>query len=328
VIIVGLITVNACSEKNQHLKNIEEKKKHYQSLKKFRSLPVDNRIQLAPSMTLDKLIAFDKSNNIITDGYTAILPNLKEVNIFKKYLTLLPKSHQDIINEKLLAIYFIDNFSGAALIDWVVGEDKEIYFYLFLNRKLLDTPLDDWLTYKSNSIYKKGTTSIKVDTNTDHLALLYALLHEGAHMLDYQYQLTPYTDNTHYYFIEKKVDPSEFTRGVWDSINKALGDYGFLNEVNINTYRMYSNRKPINNSLLKLHFSKLKESPFVSFYSTNSWSDDFADASTYFILESRLEGEINISLLENGSNIESFKPTNEPAFLKRKIYFKNIYSEN
>ena len=59
-------------------------------------------------------------------------------------------------------------------------------------------------------------------------------------------------------------------------------------------------------------FSRLKKTPFVSFYSGSSWNEHLADYVSYYHIEKKLGGTITMDLLIQGSVVDSYTPLKTP----------------
>ena len=72
-------------------------------------------------------------------------------------------------------------------------------------------------------------------------------------------------------------------------------------------------------------FAQLKNTPFVSFYSGTSWNEDFADYLTYYHIEKKLGGSVNVELLQAGQVIDRYAPTKTPVAKEREKFVQRLY---
>lgn len=291
-------------------KMLEAKREAFRYFEPNLSLPLAGRVQTMPADSLQSIIAFDRSIGIKNTDYKprTVLP--ADIALFSEYVQLLPEKYKKTLSEKLLAVHFVDNFSGAGLTDWYVDKKGEMYYYMILNSALLTESIDDWLTYKENSYFAQDPASfvVRVHTGTKYKALLYALLHEGGHILDYEYGINPYLDPLHKKVIGNAKEVSAFTRGVWNKQRMPVREYDIENRDQLNVYGIFRDKKPISPARLPSMFSQLIGTPFVSFYAGTAWQEDFADLITYYHIEKKLGGSIVLELLENGGVVNSCSP--------------------
>lgn len=305
---LSAVVVNA--DDSADAKMLESKLGAFQYFKPNLSLPLAGRVQTMPADSLKSIIAFDRSNGIKNTDYKprTVLP--ADIALFAEYVKLLPEKYKATLSEKLMAVHFVDNFSGAGLTDWFVDEKGEMYYYMILNSALLTESLDDWLTYKENSFFAQDPVSfiVQVHTGTKYKSLLYALLHEGGHILDYEYRINPYLDPLHKKAIGNAKEVSDFTKGVWKKQKTPLKEYDIENRERLNIYGIFKDKKPISPARLPYMFSQLIDTPFVGFYASTAWHEDFADLITYYHIEKKLGGSIVVELLENGGVVNSYFP--------------------
>jgi hypothetical protein len=192
----------------------------------------------------------------------------------------------------------------------VVDGEGHVYYYMVFNSAQLTTSLDDWLSLKDNSPFDDSTTSptIKVQTQTNYKALLYGLLHEGAHVIDYEQGITPYVDALHKQLKNLDRESSAFTTGVWVNQKTPKAEYDFDHRNKLNFYRIFSRLALIPRAEMPALFAQLKQTPFVSFYSGNSWNEHLADYVAYYHIEKKLGGTITMSLSNQGSVVDSYVP--------------------
>ena len=310
---IGLFTplLSSCSSGSaSNQAAIEARKAQFQKLKPNLSLPLISRVQRMPTNLIEANQAFDKSIGISSGPYQARAATDDELALIKSYIALLPPVLQTVLADKLLGFYLVDNFPGGALTDWVVDGEGRVYYYMVFNSAQLTTSLDDWLSLKDNSPFDDSDTglSIKVRTQTEYKALLLGLLHEGAHVLDYEQSITPYVDTLHKYLKNLKRENTEFTSGVWITHKTPKAEYDFAHRSKMNFYRIFSHMKLIPRAEMPALFAQLKQTPFVSFYSGSSWNEHLADYFTYYHFEKMLGATITLELLNQGKVIDRYAP--------------------
>jgi hypothetical protein len=307
---------------------LQEKLKLFQRFQPNLALPLAERAQTIPDDFLKILIDYDKSIGIKNTNYKAHPLSPEEAAMFGEYLKLLPGRYRTTFSNKLMAVYFVDNFSGAGLTDWLVNENGDFYYYTILNGSLLTESLDDWLTYRENSFFTPGSEfSIRVRTGTDFKALMYGFLHEGGHIVDIEYHVTPYLDPPHKKFIKQESEVSDFTRGVWEGQKTPVAQYKFNNQGTLNVYGIF-NRELVPASEMETMFLQLDKTPFVSFYAGSAWYEDFADFITYHYIDKKLGGSITVELYKGEKMVKRLAPTRRRINDERKRIMKAFTSQD
>jgi hypothetical protein len=313
---LALLLLSACSPFNSQEKSaLDWKRGLFQRLQSNLSVPVSARIQKMPPDMLKVLQDYDQSIGMRrSDQYVARMATVQELALINSYIALLPYSYQNIFNKKLLAVYLVDGLSGAGLTDWVIDRDGHTYYYQVFNSSLLKVSLDDWLTYKENAYFESSVTSpaIRVQTNTAYKALMYGLLHEGAHIVDFELGVTPFMDPLHRRLNGRAKETSAFTDAVWLQRTQPATRYEFKRRGDLNVYGEFANKGLLPRYELAEMFSQLIQTPFVTFYSGTSWNEDFADSMTYQLIEKRLGGAVSVDLVSQGKIIEHYEPVKTP----------------
>lgn len=326
-----LLLFPACN--NTHITEekyfLNVKKELFNSLEDNLSKPFIERVHEIPADLLKNLQMSEQSMGITgTDKYIAHTPTAEELDLINSYINLLPPAHQAAFSKKVLAIYFIDNFSSAGLTDWCIDSKGKFYYFMFLNSSLLARSIDDWLSYRENSTFDKSSEwpIIRVRTQTDFKALMYVLLHEGAHVVDYELGITPFIDPIHKKLSGRTQKITPFTDGVWTLQNKPVTKYDFKHRTDVNFYEMIPARGLIPRPQLPVMFSRLKKTPFCSFYAASAWYEDLAEYVTCYHIEKKLNGSVIIELLREGKVIDSYEPVKSPESQKREKTIQVFYN--
>jgi hypothetical protein len=307
---------------------IDAKKKLLGQLRANLGMPLSQRIQAIPLNLLESTRAHDRSIGIDNaSAYAARTPSEAERALVMQYIDLLPPAVQRIFRAKLLAIYLVDGFAGAGLTDWVIDGDGESYYYLIFNSALLEQPLDAWLSYKDNSVFDDASMhpAIRVRSQTPYKALLYGLLHEGAHVADYELGLTPYVEPLHRKLSKRLPHANAFSGAVWAEHGRPLGQFDFPHRADMNVYRIFTRKALVPRSELPAMYERLRASPFVSFYSASTWNEHLADFLTYHHIEHKLGGNIRVELVDEGKLLGSYEPMRQPMAQRLAPVLKVFY---
>lgn len=284
------------------------------------SQPLSARVQLMPANILTAIQEDDRAIGIANTGqYAPRSATSAELSYIDTYFKRLPASYQNAFSKKVLSIYLVDNFAGAGMTNWLVDLDGNTYYYIVFNTAILNFSIDDWISYKENSIFDSPSSSptVRVHSGISYKALMYGLLHEGAHVLDYERGVTPFVDPHFYKIMRHTRESTEFTQGVWQQRIIPESRYDFMHRADMNVYAEFAKKGLIPRSDLAAMFSKLTQTPFVTFYSGTSWAEDFADYMTYKYMESGLGGKVKVELIRDGMVIDCYEPLKTPSSLKR-----------
>jgi hypothetical protein len=327
--ITCLLLVPAWAADKTEDPDLKERLARFKSLEPNLALPLAERVQKASDEYLNFLIAFDKSIGIKNTDYKAHAPTAADKELLTQYVALLPAQYQKTFNKKLMVVYFIDNFAGAGLTDWVIDDKGEFHYYMILNGALLTQSLDAWLTLRENSFFTGATKtpSIRVRTATAYKALLYGLLHEGGHVVDIEYHITPYVEEAHKNYIKQKKDVTNFTREVWLGHNKPEAAYDFKNRDKLNVYGIF-NKDLIPAAEMTDMFLQLTDTPFMSFYAGTAWHEDFADLVTYHYIDEKLGGTMVVELLDGKGVVRRYLPAKRMQTKKRQKILEDFIGKD
>lgn len=214
-LIISVILSSCVSQKQEDLfikvKSIPAK--NYSSYSFNPDSTLLSRVRDTPDFILDYLKNMDT-----VDYYTSYTPTSEEMDLIEEYLDLLPPLNRKIMKEKLLGIYFVSNFTGSGMADYAVDDDRNIYTLLFLNPDTLKVRINEWMDYRENTsfIEENDEIRIEVECGNNYLALLYILLHESTHIVDYINSITPYTEWTSSQIRKEHVNMNnKFIKGIW-----------------------------------------------------------------------------------------------------------------
>jgi len=267
--------------------------------------PIVSRIQETPDSILDNLKAWDD-----VDYYTSYTPTEAEGSLIEEYIGFLPPLHREIMQEKLIAIYFVKDLIGSGIADYVLDEENNLYNILILNPASLTASLSEWMTYREQSCFISDTDdlSVTVDCGSEYTGFLYALLHESTHIVDYQYRITPYTES-HLPAVLNEGAPksTDFTKGIWDGYSEPSKPYrkDFRGDV---TFYGLGNGPRLPLSDAPAVYRDLQETPFASLYGSMSWAEDYAELVTWHYMTEVLNQPYRILLNQGGEEIFRYSP--------------------
>lgn len=293
----------SCSNKNyKQLKNNPTKQLSNYNYNLESSIA--DRMQSCPAHVLDYFSKIDKRDN-----YNVYIPTKEEKTKFEKCLNLLPTEIIHLMDEKLIGIYFIENFMGSALTDYVLDENNNMYNIMIINPNVLDYTISELLTEKESTCFLNDpTVEIKVNVGNNLPGLLLMLLHEGFHICDYNNKLTPYVHRTITLFDKDYQKPSKniWTSEIWDRYYLIKKEYDFEQRQSITFYGLQGGPY-IDKSEAFQVYENLSKTPFVSLYSTLTWAEDAAEFFTFQYLKKYLNIDYSITVTTE-NRTETFEP--------------------
>lgn len=278
---------------------------------------IDSRIQQIPEMLLKAWRKWDGKN-----FYKAYTPNEDEIKIIREAIAQLPPLTKQAMKERLVGLYFISDFMGLGVTDWILDKDNNVYTYIIINSDTLKKDISELLTWKENTCFVNDDPAykIKVDVDLNKNGFLYILLHESAHAADYIFNLTPFTEP---YFKKRQQRPNtsaetSFTANIWSDYNKSINEYPFRDAVSF-----YGISKPPSMKISDAPsiYKELNKSPFISLYGSLSWAEDLAEFLSFYHLTKKMSAHYRINLYRSGELLYSIEPVKNELVNSR---FKNL----
>ncbi len=263
------------------------------------------RVQDAPDFAIQYL------RNM--DGRTDYRPYrllVSERLMLSNYLELLPSYFVDTFKNDLVGIYFIDNFMGSGLADYIVDADGNMKTVLFINPATMKNDISKWLTYKENTCFiKDPATSVDVWCGTNYTGLLYILLHEGTHVVDYMRRLTPYVEKTTREILGQKSKATPFTAKIWKDYRLPVKKYDYPLRNKADFYGFGGGPHFSVTNALRM-YQALGKTPFASIYGSMSWAEDMAELAAFYHMTVKLglPYEIRLRKKEVVVQVFEFKP--------------------
>jgi len=286
---------------------------------------VISRVQTAPDFLLAYLKKIDKK-----DVYSPYMPTRDEMAMIEDYLEKLPPLHKRVLQERLIGIYFVNNFWGSGMADYVLGDRDELYTIMIINPETMKHDMTAWMTYRENTIYKKDDASIKitVDCGTLYTGLMYALLHETTHIVDYVMNFTPYPDKD-MQLLGKTRPETDFVKNVWADFKRPEARYDVPKRKDITLYGFKNGPHLSLKDAVPL-YERLSQTPFPSLCGWIAWPEDFAEYVTWSYFTKKLNQPYSISVYENDKSVFMFAPLSSKLVGERGRTIQNIYvkSEN
>ena len=309
--IMLIVYLASCANEQQKaIKKLREEPAYrLESYGKNLDVRLEDRIFEAPEFLLDYLKRLDK-----TDLYKPYTISSSDKYELQKCIRGLPEKIKRVLDMKLLGIFFIDEFFGGGLTDYVFDRDGSLHSIIILNPKILKSSMSDWINFRDNSIFNEtNDITVKSVCKPKKMQLLQTLVHEIGHVYDFHSHITPYADSG--LTILKKSDITPFIDNVWAGYDKPVKEYDFPNRDRMSFYGLGDKR--IDSAHAAEMYKNLLNTPFSSLYGALSWGEDFAESFTWFYLKRRFGIEYTVSVHSHETLIVEFSPSKNKSLDQR-----------
>lgn len=270
--------------------------------------PLDSRIGPCPPELLQGLRDEDGRPD-----YEDYAPTAAELKLFRDTVAVLPAGIRRVLQTRLLGLHFVRNFTGSGLTSWVPGGSRGSHVWMVLNSSLFRTSLSDTLTARERSPFK-GDAMLRVDLGGEYKGLLYALLHEGTHAVDYVSGITPYTEELVPVALRRE-DRLKASWDVWKTYRLPRKAADFPLRDKLRFFGLGTGPLLAAKDAPRL-FKGLAGSPFPSAYAARSWAEDAADLATFYHLTVVMKLPYFITV-GAGPKTLRLEPMRSPAVRKR-----------
>lgn len=322
-ILVLIFSLSSCTNKSdeEFHKSLD---KPFRKLASYGFEPgssIIDRVGETPEFVLSEWMNEDKRQD-----YSSYAPGRDEMEIIKTCLGLIPDLHKRVLNERLVGIYFINNFMGSGLCDWLVDEEGKVYCYIAFNPEVFQSDISGLITKKENTPFIPDKTNISVQINCGdkHPGFLYILLHESTHAVDYIMGITPYTSPWFSKLKKKHPKTTPFIKDIWKDYNHPLEKYDFEMRTSLKYYGLFGGPE-INISDARALYSRLSKTPFASMAGSVNWAEDLAEFLTFYHLTEKLKTSYSITVLENRKPIFIYEPMKNSRLKKRFPVMSQFY---
>jgi len=283
--------------------------------------PLAARTAGPPAVLLDYLKKLDRSPE-----YEPYLPGVKELEAVSQALSKLPPLHREVMRSRLVGMYFIKNFRGSGLTDWVVDAENNVYAIMVFNASVFSKSISALLTEREQTCFIPDDPSyeVSIDCGTRYGAFMYILLHESTHLVDYVKNITPFTDPQVKKYLRIRPTETNITRDIWKEYDVPRSSFIFTHRV-----VFYGFASPgLKISEAERVYSELSGSPFISLYGSQSWAEDLAELATFYHLSRTLNQPYVIRVAKSGKNLLTLYPLNAPEVKKRLPMIQKYFYSN
>ena len=321
LILFCFVLFSSCNTFKHNEHNIEDLKKLPFNRTNFYNgnlnVPIEERIVLAP----DNVIEFNQQMDG-RDNYSPCYSfSADDKKLFMDYFSLLPAGVRSEVEEKVIAIYFIDNYAFGGMTYPVFDESDNLYAVLYFNSQLLRQSLSQWFEFRENSYFNENKNyRIEVDFNKEHYALLHTLTHEAAHVYDQYNGNTPYVQPG--FRSISTLEPTAFTKDIWLDYRQAVKKYDYPYRTKLSAYG-YGKKQ--NKALSVKIYENLRNTPFVSIYGSASWAEDFAETFFFGFMNDVLDTQCVFTVYKNDKPVMSFNPMENPSVKARLELISDLF---
>ncbi len=297
--------------------------RHFENFRFNPALEFHRRVADPPAFILKYVRELDKKE------YTSYKVTEKELKIIEAAVKQLPPMLRRMLKERVLEVYFINDFLGSGMTDWLVDSAKKIYCVMYFNPVTLKMDMSEWLSYKEKTCFIMDDKDIDITVNAGnkYSAFLGILLHEAVHVADYALNITPYVeDNTRALSIVKgeRIKESAFTKGIWNSLDTPAEKFDFKERRKISFYTLGGGPK-LHISEAAAIYREFSATPFVSIYGSMSWAEDICEYLLFYHLTRRLGQPYVLTVLRNGNAMYTLEPMKSAAVQKRGAFMEQFY---
>ena len=265
--------------------------------------------------------------------YTSYTPTQEDLLVIRKSLDALPPSFKKALSQRVVGLYFVNNFQGNGFTEWLRDKKGKKYFFMAFNPRTLKKNISELLTEKESSCFMPestplNSTMIYIDGGTDQKAFVAILLHETAHVIDGLNRITktselgPPENGVMYNPYKYKL----FNYSVWDSAKTPVNIYNLPQRELLAFYGSNGGPKISITQAPELYY-ELKTTPFASLYGSQTSGEDFAELLMFYHLTQKLRQPYKITVIENGRKVVEYEPMKNPLVMERFFFLEQFYRE-
>jgi hypothetical protein len=247
--------------------------------------PLEDRASSAPESLLERFgkdLNVKVSAHVITPGERLTLTNA---------LAQLTPFQREVLRNRLHAIYFIDGMPNNALTFPDGGSTAEPKYSIAVRAGALHETVSELVTRKERTLFASAGSKLSVAVDGGSLnAMVYVLLHETTHIVDFTVNATPDPDH-----------PSgnhPLVGGIWQDGRTPADEY--RPPILMSIFWRTGRAMPIMRAADL--YDALGRTPFISVYASCDSHDDLAELVAWTELTGRLHQPYRI-LISNGTNV-------------------------
>jgi hypothetical protein len=278
---------------------------------------LESRVRNTPSSIL-KLFTDAKFSKPTDHALTA-----EERRKLSEAFAALPPLHQRILSERLRSINFLDGMPNTGLTSTVNPDEPYRLFDITIRAGVFRETASQWLTEKERSCFDAAGSPLSVSIEAGETgALVFVLLHEATHIVDFCLGLTPPHPSEKEKRAERNTSPTGFTRDVWSENRVPVPAYRDpLRE----SVRFYVGGKKLPIARAEEVYTSLRRTPFVSLYGASNWNDDLAEYATVYHWTEVMKQPYRIVIRKEGHDTFVYEPMKSDLVRSRLDQMKRFY---
>ncbi len=279
------------------------------------------RVNVSSDIVMGYLEDFDDPDG----NYSLYEPAETELKLLDGYFHLLPARYQEILTERLVGVYFVENFHGSGMADYVLSQDGKVYAILVLNPIVFEKDISGLLTWKERTNFRPDESgyNVRIEVTGDYSGLLYILAHECTHIVDYVDRVTPYVEPVFLTLWGKAEGTFTFTEQYWSDYDKVKTRLEYKDRLDF--YGTEENKK-IPDMEIPSVYEELETTLFVSLYSYLNWAEDLAEYCAMYLIARTLGLSYTIRVAQSDITLLEYRPFDNPAVLARAKYLDFLVS--
>jgi hypothetical protein len=239
-------------------------------------------------------------------------------------LKALPPLHRRVLSERLRGLSFPDGIPNTALTSTVNSDEPFRIYDIAINAAILGKTVSEWLTEKERTCFNEAGSSLRVsiEAGSDVDALIYVLLHEATHVVDYSQAITPPLSAGGLSWVTDKRPGSPFTEGIWRDL--SLPAPAFRDPLR-ERLRFYTGNAALPVDKAQQVYESLRRTPFVSLYGGRNSLDDLAEYVSVYHLTEVLKQPYRIVIRRNDEEVFAYEPMKCDLVRRRIGQMKRFY---
>ena len=251
---------------------------HAENYKLDPSSSLESRMGPPPDFLLEWLRKYDG-----VPGYKSYAPSPEQKKLTAGFLEKLPSKMRAAFKERLLGIYFVENFTGNGMSDLALGSGGKKYAWMVVNPAGFSKSLSQTLTAREDSVFRSSGT-VSVTCGKPLPGVYYSIAHEGTHVYDYVEGITPFVEPDWYELLNGSPPPRYRPWAVWRGYDLPAGKFDFKLRHNLRFFGLEGGPRLEASDAKKL-YKQLNGSPFTSLYGSQNWAEDTAELLVYAVLK-------------------------------------------
>jgi hypothetical protein len=268
---------------------------------------LEERVSAAPETLLKRFredLNVKVTSHVVTPAERMILANT--------LAQLTPLQHQ-VLQNRLHAIYFIDGLPNNALTFPDGGSTAQTMYSMAIRAGALHETVSDLVTRKERTLFDSAGSKISVTVDGGTLnAMVYVLLHETTHIVDFAVNATPdaeYPDGKH-----------SLVNGIWRNDRTPVDQYRLPILMSI----FWRTRRAMPAARAADLYDALGRTPFISAYASCDSHDDLAELVAWTELTSRLHQPYRILISKGRKVIRVIEPAQSHRVQTRLKYLRQF----